>query len=68
MFARFIGKNGSMGLKHGEVYEISLSEYHGLPCVHWAKLSGFLSLRNSEDPCPYSSFKTLAENWEIVMR
>lgn len=68
MFARFIGKNGSMGLKHGEVYEIFLSDYHGLPCVHWAKLSDFLISRNLEGPCPYSSFKTLAENWEIVTR
>ena len=59
--ARFIGEDGSMGLKKGRVYLIRLYTLNGHICVSWTP--------SSEHPnkvCPYSSLKTLCENWETV--
>lgn len=60
MKARFIGEDGSMGLKHGNVYEIVLFDYNGQPVVSWKYT------KNYKESCPYSDFKKLAENWETV--
>lgn len=62
MKARFIGEDGSMGLKHGNVYEIVLFDCGGQPVVSWkyTKMSKFGM------SCPYGDFKKLAENWETV--
>lgn len=68
MKARFIGKDGSMGLTHGNVYEIVLYDIGGQPIVSWRcmRISKFGMPLFYKESCPYSSFKTLAENWEVV--
>lgn len=68
MKARFIGEDGSMGLKHGNVYEIVLYDIGGQPIVSWTytKMSKFGMPLYYKKSCPYSDFKKLAENWETV--
>lgn len=70
MFARFIGEDGSMGLKHGNVYEILLYDFKGMAVVSWrcGKISNLGIPLYYKKSCPYSDFKKLAENWEIVRR
>lgn len=55
MNLRFIGENSSMGLTHGKIYKVSIDVEYGHVVVRWA--GGF---------CPYSSLRTLMENWEDV--
>ena len=53
MKLKFIGTDGSMGLKHGQVYDVYIYTKRGKIIVAW-------------DPnhwCPYSSPQALAENW-----
>lgn len=69
MFARFIGKNGSMGLTKGAIYDIELKTINSFIFVSWkvyeeSALFGFLSAH--EKTCPYGSFKKFTENWEVV--
>lgn len=58
MLLRFIGEDGSMGLRKGKIYNCSVvaaSDYY--IWVSW----------NMDSPsCPYKSFKKLFENWEEV--
>lgn len=60
MLLRFIGEDGSMGLRKGKVYKCSIRTFGSLFWVTW----------DDNDPinatCPYSSFKKLFENWEEV--
>ena len=57
MYMRFIGKNGSMGLKHGKVYKTKISTEGNLIFVNCSDgWSGCF--------CPYSSPQSLAANWE----
>ena len=60
MKLRFIGKDGSMNLKHGRVYEIvriiTIANYI---YVMW-KDDGYLC------SCPYSSLSALCANWSDV--
>ena len=51
---KFIGADGSMGLKKGEVYELKTSIISGILQVRWRK----------EFCCPYSSLEKFLENWE----
>lgn len=51
MIARFIGKDWSMGLRHGRLYDISIEGKEGSD--NWF--------------CPYSSFRTLTKNWDISL-
>lgn len=60
MFLRFIGEDGSMGLKHGQVYRCQIYTDDGFICVSWKRK--WLTNRM----CPYRSLKALTENWETV--
>lgn len=61
MFLRFIGKDGSMGLKHGQVYHCQVHTYDGCICVYWAEKPSAMT-----NVCPYSSLRSLTANWETV--
>lgn len=50
---RYIGRDGSMGLRKGSIYYVSIYTIQGAICVHW----GFAY-------CPYLSLTTLLQNWE----
>lgn len=52
MYLRFIGANGSMGLKYGNVYNVEIYEDKKYIWVNWGK-----------NKCPYVSFENLATNW-----
>ena len=56
MYLRFIGTNGSMGLKKNRVYKTEVYYRNGCICVRWALGLG----------CPYSTTKAFASNWEVV--
>jgi len=51
---KFIGKDGSMGYKTGDVYDVEI------------KSSGKFIILSSKGyiRCPYSSIKALLQNWE----
>lgn len=53
---RFIGEDGSMGLRKGKTYLVRICTKLGRIVVIWGK--------NGEHACPYSSLKALCENWE----
>ena len=54
---RFIGKNGSMGLKAGKVYKTKIFTKGSFIFVQWS--NDF-----STGCCPYSSPQSFALNWE----
>lgn len=54
MKCRFIGQDGSMGLKHGEVYTVRISQGVKYLYVCWGE----------RKYCPYSSLEALTANWE----
>lgn len=56
MYLRFIGADGSMGLRKNRVYRVEVYSRKNHICVKWGLGLG----------CPYSSYKTFAENWEVV--
>lgn len=56
MHLRFVGANGSMGLKHGNVYNVDVNTDGKYVWVDWGK-----------NKCPYSSFENFASNWETTM-
>lgn len=60
MLLRFIGEDGSMGLRKGKVYNCSVEASGFLVWITWDNKG----LVNS--PCPYNSFKKLFENWEEI--
>lgn len=67
MKALFIGKDGSMGLKHGGIYDIEIKTSGkyiivSLLIYEYDLLRGFF--RAHEAKCPYSSIKSFTENWE----
>lgn len=55
MKLRFIGKNGSMGLVHGEIYDVKIMSNSIYILAYWS---------TCPHPCPYSSPQTFAANWE----
>ena len=55
---RFIGEDGSMGLKKGKAYFVRIYTKLGHIVVCWDNAGNKV--------CPYSSIKTLCENWESV--
>lgn len=59
MRLRFIGADGSLGLKHGQTYDIKLNTF-GKYVIATIK-TGWIS----DTICPYSSMQALAKNWEI---
>lgn len=65
MYLKFIGKNGSMRLSHGEVYNVNVktkSDYI------WVTIPMFEFREKvfGKWECPYSSPQTFSENWEKV--
>lgn len=54
MLLRFIGTDGSMGLKRGNIYNCSIATRGNDIWVSWSWLC----------ECPYSSISALAANWE----
>ena len=60
MNLKFIGTGGSMGLKHGEVYEVSISALYSEPSiiVKW-----YDAVQGKGVYCPYSSPAAFAANW-----
>ena len=55
MKLRFIGKDGSMGLKQGKAYSVAIKNSTSYIYVIWDGGS-----------CPYSSPQALSKNWEAV--
>lgn len=58
---RFIGTDGSMGLRTGKVYSVSIYTKLGDIVVNWS-----IEDTTGNKCCPYSSLKTLCKNWESV--
>lgn len=54
MFYKFIGKDGSMGLKQGGIYDCRLKYHDGFYWVYW-----------NIGRCPYETMKSLERNWEL---
>lgn len=54
MYLRFIGTDGSMGLKFGKVYRVRVTSDNRYIYVQW-----------DNGRCPYSSPQTLAANWRL---
>ena len=57
MLLRFIGRDGSMGLRHGEIYNVG---------VHSDTRFIWLHIRTSfinEIKCPYDTPQVFAKNW-----
>lgn len=62
---RFIGEDGSMGLRNGRIYLIRIGVewqdkfFKTMPTTHFVG-------RNSNAMCPYESWDSFLENWERV--
>lgn len=56
MLMKFIGKDGSMGLKHGKIYEVTIESRYPYYWVRWGAYKA----------CPYDSRYGLEANWEKV--
>lgn len=57
MYMKFIGKDGSMGLKHGRFYNTKNFSKNGLIFVQW--VNNFHGIKC----CPYKSPQSFAANW-----
>ena len=57
MLLKFIGTDGSMGLKHVKVYDVKVYDGGVWLWVRWSTPFGCKE-------CPYSSPATFAANWE----
>lgn len=70
MRARFKGKNGSMGFKHGKVYELKtgFEPIEVRKPGHIATVKWYITLRDTKSSawCPYSSTAAVEENWDIL--
>ena len=64
MRLKFIGKDNSMGLIHGEVYGVEVVSEHGYIWVIIPKFK-FSRTMIATWECPYSSPQTFAENWSL---
>jgi hypothetical protein len=52
MYLKFVGKDGSMGLTHGKVYNVKIESDRRYIWVYWG-----------DKRCPYSSPQSFADNW-----
>lgn len=68
MYFRFIGKDGSMGLKYNNIYELtSINSDDKYIYVRWnRKVKRGLTNRIENICCPYSSYESFAANWVRV--
>ena len=55
MKCEFIGKDGSMGLKKGNIYNIKTTITQNLLWVHWDR-----------NGCLYSNLEKFLENWKVI--
>ena len=60
MKLRFIGANGSMGLRYGKIYKVSLSTSNDYIIAEIK-----LNFCDNIIVCPYSSPQAFAKNWEL---
>jgi hypothetical protein len=63
MILKFIGKDGSMGLRHGRKYSVSIETRGTFIVVSWTSEVG-VGDKAKTQCCPYSSLQKLAENWQ----
>lgn len=59
MKLKFIGADGSLGLRHGKIYDLTLKTAAGY--VIAIIKTGWIS----DTICPYGSMKAFAANWEL---
>ncbi len=57
MYMKFIGKDGSMGLKHGKTYSVRIESRYPYIWVVWG----------AGKACPYDSMYGLRANWKEVI-
>lgn len=58
MKAKFIGRNGSLGLENGKVYDIE-----AVPSRSWYPIQ---LLIGGKVKCGYRSLETMLQNWELI--
>lgn len=59
MKLKFIGADGSLGLRHGKIYDLTLKTAVGY--IIAIIKTGWIS----DTVCPYGSMKAFAANWEL---
>lgn len=64
--ARFIGESGSLGLKHGEVYLLSINVKNDYIVVEICTASEDRS--EYIESCPYSSIIAFLKNWDEISK
>lgn len=52
---KFIGQNGSLGLRYGQVYDVKIDVTENMVWVEWGN-----------NRCPYSSIANFLSNWSSV--
>jgi len=66
MLAKFIGEDGSLGLRHGFTYDVTAIRRPS----DWKREGSAIWVQIATEPaltiCPYSSFDSLFRNWEFV--
>lgn len=60
---KFVGKDGSMGLEYGRIYNVSIHTNRQYIVVRWNK-----GPKRPYEPqsCPYDSLKAVLRNWKEV--
>lgn len=64
MYLRFIGADGSMGLRHGDTYDVKINVKNNYIWVIIPKFEFRYKVWGTWK-CPYSSPQSLAANWDI---
>lgn len=71
MVAEFIGCDGSMGLRHGEYYDITITKDSRYVWVRWHPKTLLEAasqvLEAKPCRCAYSNEAKLSENWKILL-
>lgn len=58
MIKRFIGKDGSLGYRTGQIYRLIERPYKNYPIA--------ISQPDGSGLCPYSSLESFNKNWEDI--
>lgn len=56
MLLKYIGEDGSMGLRKGEYYDCEISSYEDYIWVRWTHKTVTMS-------CPYGSIRSFSASW-----